>query len=155
MTRRAAPGVLLAAAPGVLLAAALWGCGGAASDGPDRSRGLDAVPAELRDAAFLGREIFDLVDRAADYKGSHRGRPPRSLKQMGLDSLAGPVVRRIRTVSDSSVVTVAYRQPRGRVVASCEANARILEESALNEGRFTLLCSTPSGAITKYEVPGL
>ncbi len=148
MTRRAAPGVLLAAA--------LWGCGGAASDGgPDRSRGLDAVPPELRDAAFLGREIFDLVDRAADYKGSHRGRPPRSLKQMGLDSLAGPVVRRITTVSDSSVVTVAFRRPRGRVVASCEANARILEESALNEGKFTLVCTTPSGAITKYEVPGL
>jgi hypothetical protein len=143
------------AARGVLLAAALWGCGGAASDaGPDRGRGLDALPPELRDAAFLGREIFDLVDRAADYKGSHRGKPPRSFKQMGLDSLAGPVVRRITTVSDSSVVTVAYRQPRGRMVASCEANARILEESALNEGKFTLVCTTTSGAIAKYEVPG-
>ncbi len=147
MTRRAARGVLLAAA--------LWGCGGAGSDdGPARGQGLDNLPPEIRDAAFLGREIFVLVDRAADYKGSHRGRPPRSLKQMGLDSLAGPVVRRIATVSDSSVVTVAYRQPRGRRVASCEGNARILEESALNEGKFTLVCTTPSGAISRYEVPG-
>ena len=147
MTRRAARAVLLAAA--------LWGCGSAGSDaGPDRSRGLENLPPELRDAAYLGREIFDLVDRAADYKGSHRGKPPRSLKQMGLDSLAGPVVRRIATVSDSSVVTVAYRQPRGRTVASCEANARILEEAALNEGNFTLVCTTPSGTITKHEVPG-
>jgi hypothetical protein len=143
------------AARGVLLAAALWACGGAGSDAaPDRGRGLDALPPHLRDAAYLGREIFDLVDRAADYKGSHRGKPPRSLKQMGLDSLAGPVVRRIATVSDSSVVTVAFRQPRGRSVASCEANARILEEAALNEGKFTLVCTTPSGAITKHEVPG-
>ena len=143
------------AAGAVLLAVALWGCGGSASDaGPAAGRGLDNVPAELRDAAFLGREIFVLVDRAADYKGSHRGKPPRSLKQMGLDSLAGPVVRRITTISDSSVVTVAYRQPRGRTVASCEANARILEEAALNEGKFTLVCATPSGAISKYEVPG-
>jgi len=143
------------AARGVLLAAALWGCGNAGSKAdPDRERGLEKLPPDLRDAAYLGREIFDLVDRAADYKGSHRGKPPRSLKQMGLDSLAGPVVRRIATVSDSSVVTVAYRQSRGRTVASCEATARILEEAALNEGKFTLVCTTPSGAITKREVPG-
>jgi hypothetical protein len=143
------------AAQRVLLAAALWGCGNSASDaGTDRGRGLETLPPELRDAAYLGREIFDLVDRAADYKGSHRGKPPRSLKQMGIDSLAGPVVRRITTVSDSSVVTVAYRQPRGRTVASCEGNPRILEEAALNEGRFTLVCTTPSGAIAKHEVPG-
>jgi hypothetical protein len=143
------------AARGVLLAAALCGCGGAGSkEEPDRGRGLENLPPEVRDAAYLGREIFDLVDRADDYKGSHRGKPPRSLKQMGLDSLAGPVVRRIATVSDSSVITVAYRQSRGRTVASCEANARILEEAALNEGKFTLVCTTPSGAITKREVPG-
>jgi hypothetical protein len=148
MTRRAAGALLLATA--------VWACGGAASDaGPAGGRGLDKLPPELRDAAFLGQEIFVLVDRAADYKGSHRGRPPRSLKQMGLDSLAGPVVRRITTVSDSSVITVAYRQARGRRVASCEANARILEEAALNEGKFTLVCTTPSGAITKVEVPTL
>ena len=143
------------AAGGVLLAAVLWGCGGTGSDaGSAGGRSLENIPPELRDAAFLGREIFVLVDRAADYKGSHRGKPPRSLKQMGLDSLAGPVVRRITTLSDSSVVTVAYRQPRGRTVASCEANARILEEAALNEGKFTLVCTTLSGAVAKYEVPG-
>jgi hypothetical protein len=146
MTRRAARGVLLAAA--------LCSCGGTGSEAaPDRGRRLDELPPEIRDAALLGWEIFELVDRAADYRGSHRGRPPRSLKQMGIDSLAGPVVRRIATVSDSSLVTVAFRQPRGRTVASCEANGRILEEAALNEGKFTLVCTTPSGAITKHEVP--
>jgi hypothetical protein len=144
------------AARGVLLAAALLGCGSTGSDaGRGRAPGLEKLPPELRDAAYLGREIFDLVDRAADYKGSHRGKPPRTLKQMGLDSLDGPIVRRIATISDSSVVTVAYRQPRGRTVASCEATSRILEEAALNEGKFTLVCTTPSGAITKHEVPGL
>jgi hypothetical protein len=50
---------------------------------------------------------------------------------------------------------VAYRQPRGRTVATCEAKSRILEEAALKEGKFTMVCTTPSGAIAKYEVPSL
>jgi hypothetical protein len=144
MRRRAAVGVAL------LLAAAA--CGGAPeAKAPAAHRGVDSLPPELRDATILGREVFQLVDRAVDYKGSHRGQPPQSFRQMGIDSLAPLVVRRIETVSDSSLINVAFRQPRGRTVASCEGNARVLEEASLG-GRFSVVCSTASGAIKQYEV---
>jgi hypothetical protein len=70
---------------------------------------------------------------------------------MGIDSLAQLLIRRIQTVSDSSLITVAFRQPRGRTVASCEGNARVLEEASLT-GRFTVVCSTASGGIKQYAV---
>jgi hypothetical protein len=143
----------LGAAGALLLLAALAACrSSSGAKAPTADRAVDTLPPELRDATILGREIFDLVDRAADYKGSHRGRPPQSLRQMGMDSLAPLVVRRIAVVSDSSMVTVAFRQPRGRRVASCEANARILEEAALNGGKFSLVCSSASGSLARYEV---
>ncbi|HEU4587739.1 MAG TPA: hypothetical protein VFS11_03780 [Gemmatimonadales bacterium] len=146
MSRRAAVGVALS-----LLAAGVAGGGGSKAKTPAAARGVDSLPPDRRDATILGHEIFELVDRAVDYKGSHRGRPPQSFRQMGIDSLAPTVVRRLRTVSDSSVITVAFRQPRGHVVVSCEGNARVLEEAALS-GQFTVVCSTPSGAIKQYEV---
>jgi hypothetical protein len=147
MTRAAALAMLLLAAAGAA-------CAGTSSAKRRRPvHAIDTLPPKLRDAALLGREVFDLVDRAADYKGSHHGRPPGSLRQMGLDSLAPLFVRRIAVVSDSPVVTVAFRQPRGRAVAACEGGLRILEEATLGGGRFTVLCTTPSGSIVKYEVP--
>jgi hypothetical protein len=72
---------------------------------------------------------------------------------MGVESLAPVLVRRIRVVSDSSVVTVAFRQPRGRTVASCEGTAQVLEEASLSGGTFTIVCTTAAGSISKYEVP--
>jgi hypothetical protein len=132
-----------------LLAAA---CGGdSKAKAPAAARGVESLPPDLGDATILGREVFELVDRAVDYKGSHRGRPPQSLRQMGIDSLAPTFVRRISTVSDSSVITVAFRQPRGRTVASCEGNARVLEEASLTS-QFTVVCSTPSGTLKEYQV---
>ncbi len=144
MTPRAAGGVAL------LLAAA---CGRAAeTKAPTTDHAVESLPPELRDATLLGREVFQLVDRAVDYKGSHSGRPPQSLRQMGIDSLAPFVVRRITTVSDSTVATVAFRQPRGRTVASCEGNAQILEEASLGGGKFSLVCATASGIIKRYQM---
>jgi hypothetical protein len=143
MTRR----VALAA---LLVAAGLAACAGSSSSKPKgsaRSTALDTLPPDQRDAALLGREVFQLVDRAADYKGSHRGNPPSTLRQMGVESLAPIFVRRIR------VVTVAYRKPRGRAVESCEGTAAILEEATLRGGVFSVVCTTPSGAIGKYQVP--
>jgi len=147
MSRRAAPAVLLA------LAAAACGGSSPSSKAPARTSALDTLPPNRRDAALLGREVFRLVDRAADYKGSHSGHPPTSLRQMGVDSLAPVLVRRIRVVSDSSVVTVAFRQPRGRTVASCEGTAQILEEASLSGGTFSIVCMTAAGSISKYQVP--
>lgn len=147
MTRRVFPAGLL-----VLMVAA---CGGSSSTSktPTRTSALDTLPPDRRDAALLGREVFRLVDRAADYKGSHRGRPPVDLRQMGVESLAPVLIRRIRVVSDTSVVTVAFRQPRGRTVASCEGTPQLLEEASLRGGIFSVVCTTASGRIAKYEVP--
>jgi hypothetical protein len=147
MTWRVFPAGLL-----VLMVAA---CGGSSSPSktPTRTSALDTLPPDRRDAALLGREVFRLVDRAADYKGSHRGRPPVDLRQMGVESLAPVFVRRIRVVSDTSVVTVAFRQPRGRRVAACEGTPQLLEEASLRGGIFSIVCTTASGSIAKYEVP--
>lgn len=140
----------------LLVAAGLAACAGSSSSKPKgsaRATALDTLPPEQRDAALLGREVFQLVDRAADYKGSHLGNPPSTLRQMGVESLAPIFVRRIRVVTDSAVVTVAYRKPRGRAVESCEGTAAILEEATLRGGVFSVVCTTPSGSIGKYQVP--
>lgn len=147
MSRPAARAVLL-------MFAGIAACAGSSSPkAPRHSSALDTLPPARRDAALLGREVFRLIDRAADYKGSHLGHPPTDLRQMGVESLAPLVIRRIRVVSDSSVITVAYRQARGRNVASCEGTAQVLEEATLSGGTFTVLCTTASGTIAKYEVP--
>jgi hypothetical protein len=132
---------LVAAA--VLLAA----CG--AKDAGKRSRpGVPAsqLPPDQRDAEVLGREVFELVDRAIDYRGSHRGRPATSFRQMGIDSLTPATVRRIVNLDREPVVTVAYRRVQGREVTSCRGDRQILEEAAVNGGRYTLMCTTRSGA---------
>jgi hypothetical protein len=99
----------------------------------------------------LGREIFDLVDRAVDYRGSHRGRPAATLRQMGVESLTTSTVRRMANVQREPVITVSFRQPAGREVVSCRGTSQILEEASLN-GRYTLMCTARSGAQRPMEV---
>jgi hypothetical protein len=104
------------------------------------------LPRDRQDAETLGREVFELVDRAVDYRGSHRGRPATSFRQMGIDSLTPATVRRLVNLSREPVVTVAFRRPGQREVTSCRGDSQILEEATLNGGRFTLMCTTSSGA---------
>ena len=137
----------------LLVLAAVAGCSSSSPKPPRHPSVLDTRPPERRDAAMLGREVFRLVDRAADYRGSHLGHPPVELRVMGVDSLAPLFVRRIRVVNDSSVVTVAFRQAAGRTVTACEGNPQILEEASLSGGTFTVVCTTPAGSAAKYEVP--
>ena len=98
------------------------------------------------DADVLGQEIFELVDRAIDYRGSHMGRPAGSFRQMGIDSLTGATVRRLENLQREPVVTVAFRKPGTHEITSCRGDSQILEEASLNGGRFTLMCTTASGA---------
>jgi hypothetical protein len=137
----------------LLVLAAVAGCSSSSPKPTRHTSVLDTLPPERRDAALLGREVFRLVDKAADYRGSHLGHPPTELRLMGVESLAPLVVRRIRVVNDSSVVTVAFRQPAGRRVTSCQGNVQVLEEASLSGGMFTVLCTTPAGTDAKYEVP--
>ena len=99
----------------------------------------------------LGREIFELVDRAVDYRGAHQGRPAISLKQMGVESLTAATVRRVVNVQREPLVTVTFRQTSGREIVSCRGDSQILEDASLN-GRYTLMCTARSGAQRPMEV---
>ena len=107
------------------------------------------LPADERDAEVLGREIFELVDRAVDYRGSHRGRPAASFRQMGVESLTtadGSPDGESCSASRSSPSRFVSRD--GREIISCRGDSQILEEAAINGGRYTLMCTTRSGSPT-------
>jgi hypothetical protein len=140
MGRRRAAGLALA------LALLLGGCGAKESARPARAEPEDDLPPDQRDAEALGRELFELVDRAVDYRGSHQGRPAGSFRQMGIDSLTPTTVRRLVNLAREPVITVTFRKPEGREITSCRGDSQILEEATLNGGRFTMMCTTGSGA---------
>jgi hypothetical protein len=136
---RAAAGAVLAL---VLLAA----CGAKEAAPPAADDSRPNLPRDRQDAETLGREVFDLVDRAVDYRGSHRGRPAATFRQMGIDTLTPTTVRRLVNLEREPVVTVAFRRTETREITSCRGDSQILEEATLNGGRFTLMCATRSGA---------
>ena len=103
-------------------------------------------PKDQREAEALGREIFELVDRAIDYRGSHKGRPAASFRQMGVDSLTPTTARSLVNLAREPVVTVTFRRTDAREILSCRGDSQILEESTLNGGRFSVMCTTRSGA---------
>ena len=111
-----------------------------------------AATGSQADAETLGREVFDLVDRAVDYRGSHRGRPAASLRQMGVDSLTPATARVLVSVEREPVVTVSFRRGDSREVVACRGDSQILEEASLNGGRFTLMCTTKTGAQRPIQV---
>jgi hypothetical protein len=111
----------------------------------------DDLPPAERDASLLGREVFELVDRAIDYRGSHRGRPAADLRMMGIESLTTNTIRRVVNVQREPMVTVAFRQSRGREIVSCRGDSQVLEEASL-KGSFTLMCTSSSGDQRPMEV---
>jgi hypothetical protein len=130
--------------PALMLLLMVAGC---SDNGGLKSRITERSPLspDQRDAEVLGREIFDLVDRAVDYRGSHMGRPAANLPQMGVESLTTATVRRVVNVQREPVITVAFRQTGGRDIISCRGDSQILEDKSLN-GRFTIMCTASSGA---------
>ena len=137
----------LGAAAGTVLALALLAACGARDAGrPERAEARSDLPPDQNEAETLGHEVFELVDRAIDYRGSHQGRPAASFRQMGIDSLTPATARRLVNIAREPVVTVAFRRTASREITSCRGDSGILEEAALNGGRFTLMCTTGSGA---------
>jgi hypothetical protein len=132
------------------LALVMTGCSGTGSSSSRPPLASRLAP-DQRDAQMLGREIFELVDRAVDYRGSHRGRPAVTLRQMGVESLTANTVRRMVNLQREPVITVAFRRAAGREIVSCRGTSQILEEASLN-GRFTLMCTARSGAQRPMEV---
>jgi hypothetical protein len=137
--------------PAVLLAFALAGCNDEANPKSRSSKPRSSLTPDQRDAEILGREIFDLVDRAIDYRGSHMGRPAANLPLMGVESLTSVTVRRVVNVQREPVVTVAFRQTGGREIVSCRGDPQILEDHSLH-GRFTIMCTANTGAQRPIEV---
>ena len=130
---------------GVVLALVMAGCGPKEAATSQRAESAPALPRDRQDAETLGREVFDLVDRAIDYRGSHRGRPASTFRQMGIDTLTPTTVRRLVNLEREPVVTVAFRRTATREITSCRGDSQILEEATLNAGGFTLMCTTSSG----------
>jgi hypothetical protein len=130
----------------------LAGCGKDESTRPAAAQPASDLPADQRDAETLAREVFELVDRAVDYRGSHRGRPASSFRQMGIDSLTGVTVRRLVNLDREPVITVAFRKAETRETTSCRGDSQILEQATLDGGRFTVMCTSRSGDQRPFRV---
>jgi hypothetical protein len=128
-----------------MVSVVLTGCGSKGNTRPAPAVEESQQPPDQRDAEILGREIFELVDRAIDYRGSHRGRPATSLRQLGVDSLTPSTARYLVSLEREPLITVSYRKMSRREIASCRGDSHILEEAALNGGRFTVMCTNRSG----------
>lgn len=111
----------------------------------------DAPPPPVTQGATTGvtpevqaaaTELYELVDRAVEYRSSHRGTAARSLRQIGIDSLT-PVSDRRMTSTAPIGFTIVRRRPG--TLSACSAGEEILEQAALNDGRFTIRCETSSG----------
>jgi hypothetical protein len=136
-----------------LVLAGLAACGDDAKAGRPEPARVDLSPAE-RDAEALGQAVLEMVDRAVDYRGSHRGRPAASLRQMGVDSLTPTMVLRVVNVNREPVVTVGFRRPEEHEIVSCHGDSAILEEAVVSGGRFTIMCATGSGQQRPMQVGG-
>lgn len=126
------------------------GCTGkdyrAGSTTTDNPAGSTSTPEE--DAAALGREVYQLVDQAMSYKSSHRGRAPRSLRELGLDALTPTTSRTLTLSGGEPSVLVEFRTITSHSLRSCRGTSAVLEEAALGGGDFTLMCVTSSGGST-------
>jgi hypothetical protein len=131
------------ATAGVLLVLA---CGKSAPPPVAAGATRDDVPAEV---TALGNELFELIDRAVEFRSAHMGRPADALRDLGVDSLTPTTAR---TLSSTAPITLAssLRRPGAGVVA-CRATEDVLEQASLNEGRFTVDCES-NGETRTYEV---
>ena len=102
--------------------------------------------------AALGREIFDLVDRAMSYRSSHRGRLPRDLRELGIDALTAATSRSLTVAGKVPTVTVSFRSGTNHTLARCRGTNALLEEAALSGGQFSLICDLVAGGTTTLKV---
>lgn len=104
------------------------------------------------EATLLGRDVFYLVDRLAAYAASNQRKYPASLRTAGLDSLTPKVARQIDTRANPPMAYALFRNPLGHRITSCRGTTDLLEESALNDGRFTVTCTDADGQSSPYKV---
>lgn len=97
---------------------------------------------------MLGREIFDLVDRAMSYRSSHRGRLPKNLRELGIDELTPTTSRSLTVAGTVPTVTVGFRSGENHTLANCRGTNALLEEASLSGGEFSLICNLVVGGTT-------
>lgn len=136
------------------LAVGLAACsaGDETPDAPELPR--TAADSAAADARILGNEITRLLDLAADYRGSHRGRAPRSLRDLATDSLTPTLARSVRAGGNTSYITVAFRNPAGRRYRSCTGDLSVLESAGIGGGDYQLSCIMPDGTTQPVRVGG-
>ncbi len=138
------------------LAAALAGaCGQGERDAPagGATRPPPPTGSEAQaEATTLGRDVFRLLDQLDAYAAANQRRYPASLRQAGIDSLTPTLARRIDTRVSPPMVFAMFRNPLGHLLTSCRGTTDLLEESALNEGRFTVTCTDSGGRSSPYTV---
>lgn len=105
-----------------------------------------------QEATQLGRDLFGLLDRLASYAASNQRKYPASLREAGIDSLTPKLARKIDTQAKPPVAYSMFRKPLGHTLTSCRGNTDLLEESALNEGQFTVTCTDSLGHSSPYRV---
>ena len=105
-----------------------------------------------QEATALGRDVFDLVDRLAAYAASNQRKYPPSLRLAGIDSLTPKMARHIDTKATPPMAFAMYRNPLGHQITSCRGTIDLLEESALNDGLFTVTCTDAQGQSSPFKV---
>jgi len=145
----------LAVATTLACAAGVSACGSDKSPAPGTQTARPAPPAgdvAQEEATLLGRDVFELVDRLAAYAAANQRAYPASLRQAGIDSLTPKVARRLDTRAAPPMAFAMFRNPLGHLLTSCRGTTDLLEESALNDGRFTVTCTDAEGRSSPYKV---
>lgn len=145
----------LAAALTILLAAGAAACGKDKTPPPATTGARPAPPSgdvAQQEATTLGRDVFELVDRMAAYAASNQRKYPPSLRLAGIDSLTPRIARHIDSKATPPMAFAMYRNPLGHQITSCRGNIDLLEESALNDGLFTVTCTDAQGQSSPYKV---
>ncbi len=104
------------------------------------------------DAEILGKDLFEVVDVVMSYRSSHSGHLPKTLRQVGLDSLTPVGIRRLAIQGSRPLVTIIFRRPGERRVATCQGTSELLEDASLNSGLFAIQCTMRSGDERTFHV---
>ena len=129
-------------------------CGHKKAPATADTRPRSAADSAEADATYLGREVYHLLDLASDYRGSHRGRLPRGLRDLGTDSLTHDLARSIDAAAGGFSAQAAFRNPAGHRWASCRGDLKVLEDAVLGAGRYTLQCISPAGDSAQVQAGG-
>jgi len=138
-----------------LLCALATACGKDRPSATSNPASRPAAPAgdvAQEEATLLGRDVFLLADRLAAYAAANQRKYPASLRSAGIDSLTPTIARQIDTRSNPPMAFAMFRNPLGHRLTSCRGTTDLLEESALNDGRFTVTCTDSEGRSSPYPV---